>query len=133
MRPFQVSYLALGALLALVAGVAAAEWGLGPIDEAVGRADASTEIQAGVQSAPATAPGGSSRPVDDAPVAHPSDPPAIVSSIADVRPPSPIVVADEADAVSMKGEMDAPPTAMGANVDDGDYSQGDFTPTAAPN
>jgi hypothetical protein len=76
-RTFQVSYLALGALLALVAGVSAAEWGLAPINEAVARAEATTDMQAGIQSAPATGSSGPLRPVDETPVAVPRDPPPL--------------------------------------------------------
>ena len=133
MRTFQVSYLALGALLALVAGVSAAEWGLAPINEAVARAEATTDLQAGIQSAPATGSSDPLRPVDEAPVAVSRDPPAIESSIADVRPSSPVIVADEADAVSTATGTEAPPPEIGANVADGNQARGDLKPAADPN
>ena len=133
MRAFQISYLALGALLALVAGVAAAEWGLSPIDEAVARTDAATEVQAGVQSAPAIRSGDQLQPVNDPTVAPPRDSAVVASLVADVRPPTPVTIADDVAIVSTGAGTDTPPSAPATNFDDGGRSQGEFVPANSPN
>lgn len=129
-RIFQVSYLALGALLASLAGAATADWALSPIKAALTQSFAISEQQANQISRP-TNPSSDRLPS----LAIPGDFPAHLAAIVpvasdgsktDVRPVAPVETGSIADGVSRFDATDPPAT----DIDGTAYGEGHATSDA---
>jgi len=129
-RIFQASYLALGALLALLAGAATADWALSPINAALTRSFAISEKQTNQISAP-TNPSSDRLPSLAIPGDFPASlattaPVASESSKADVRPVAPVETESIADGATRSDATDPPAT----EIDGTAYGEGHATSDA---